>query len=84
MKFLILTRRHVGDFLLWWGPNRCGYTANVDEAGRYDESEGSHLIRRDDGEVLVEESVALAKTWRAVHSDEQQRLRDANPRKESP
>jgi hypothetical protein len=33
---VILSLKHSGgDFLTWWGPNRCGYTHSLQQAGHY-------------------------------------------------
>jgi len=41
-RYYIVSKKHMRrndqNFLLW-GPNFCGYTTNVDKAGRYTESE---------------------------------------------
>ena len=28
----------------WWAPNRCGYTAKLDEAGRYKRDEAASIV----------------------------------------
>ena len=39
---------YVGDALLLWRPNRCGYTVNIDEAGLYTKDEIATLHRPED------------------------------------
>jgi len=33
--YFIRTTRFVGNSLLWWGPNSCGYTTDLNKAGKY-------------------------------------------------
>lgn len=32
-----------GDLVLWWGPDRNGYTTNIDDAGRYTREEAERI-----------------------------------------
>lgn len=43
-------RQSVGNLVLWWGENRCGYTADFSQAGRYtkEEAEARHRDRPTD------------------------------------
>ena len=43
--FIQDTRSFVGDSVVWWRPNRAGYTVNLDEAGEYEESEARSIER---------------------------------------
>jgi hypothetical protein len=35
----------VGNCARWWRPNSCGYTCNLDEAGKYTYDEAARLVR---------------------------------------
>lgn len=37
---LVYSREHNA----WWGPNHCGYTTNIDDAGRYTEAEADKIV----------------------------------------
>ena len=40
MTYYLLSLKHSrGDYLTWWKPNRRGYTIDIREAGRYEDSE---------------------------------------------
>lgn len=40
VKFLLWSNKHG----MWWGPERRGYTANIDEAGRYTETAAVNAV----------------------------------------
>lgn len=35
-----------GRFAMWWGPNECGYTQSLDEAGLYSKEEADEICER--------------------------------------
>lgn len=35
---------YLGNALTWWRPNGCGYTANINDAGKYDAKYASQII----------------------------------------
>ena len=39
------TRQIVGNCMLWWGPNRAGYTTQLEEAGLYPKKEAEEICR---------------------------------------
>lgn len=73
-KYLILfkERVHGHAHALWWGPNRSGYTINLDEAGRYTKDEAESIARVRDEDYPVPESAigSLLKVRRVVCVDD--------------
>ncbi len=54
---------YVGDALLLWRPNRCGYTVNVDEAGIYTADEVATLHRPEDRTIpFADAHAAIVRT----------------------
>lgn len=51
-----------GDSVVWWSPDRCGYTFRLDKAGVYEEEEARAIegIRGEDYAVPVEIAQAAA------------------------
>jgi len=46
-RYLIESMEHqFGDYRCWWGPNSCGYTQNLYEAGRYTEAEAREICEK--------------------------------------
>lgn len=64
--YILDTRQIIGNEALWWGPNRSGYTTNLDAAGQYDENQTKGL-RSTDIPVPVEVAKRLAHA--SVFSD---------------
>lgn len=62
-----LTEPGHGSVLLWWKANRCGYTAKVDEAGRYTRAEAEEIERLRGQEVAVPLAEVEAHTVRVVY-----------------
>ena len=46
---LLLSIKHgpVGSTAIWWGPDRCGYVANLSQAGRYSKEEAENIANGD-------------------------------------
>lgn len=42
--YYIKTKGFVGNDLLWWRPNRGGYTANLSQAGKYSAAEALEIM----------------------------------------
>lgn len=38
-------RTHDSDWPVFWAPNRCGYTSNLDRAGRYSKEEAEAICK---------------------------------------
>lgn len=57
------TRTYFGDTILWWGPNRGGYTCKLAEAGLYSEEEAERIfhLRGTDVPVLQEDAERAAR-----------------------
>lgn len=71
MDWLIRDSRNNPDgLLLWWGPNRCGYTTRLDEAGRYSEEEAKRQDARRDTDVAVPLSRAQATAVAVVSAED--------------
>ncbi len=60
------TRRNPDGQLLWWGPNRCGYTTSLEDAGRYTEEQARKQEACRDTDVAVPLAKALAAAVRCV------------------
>lgn len=46
-KYLIESMEHThDDTIVWWKPNHCGYTIQVDKAGRYSLAEATAICER--------------------------------------
>lgn len=45
MKFLILSKSRSQQFASWWLPSKCGYTTDVDQAGRFSAEESASIVR---------------------------------------
>lgn len=52
----------IGNYTLWWRPERCGYTDSLDKAGKYPEEEARQIERgrKSDKAWPVEQIDALA------------------------
>lgn len=43
-------RGFLGNSPVWWGKNRCGYTAYLDQAGKYTKPEAEEICRNASGQ----------------------------------
>ena len=60
------TDNYVGDCILWWGPDECGYTTDLDKAGRYTEEHAKRIEKRRGKEKAVPFKIAEAVCTRHV------------------
>jgi hypothetical protein len=58
-----------GDLALWWGPDRCGYTTNVANAGVYSEAEARSIHDGRGEDVAIAKELVDANTFAAVGID---------------
>jgi hypothetical protein len=66
-EFFLLSIAHSKDTLLWWGPNRSGYTTNLDDAGRYSEADARATAHgRNHTVIAIRCEDALARSRRRV------------------
>ncbi len=71
----------VGNSVIWWRPKSEGYTCNLDEAGKYSESEARSIVRcrpQEDSMWPVEQIDSIAQ--RHVTSDSLWALRQTQGR----
>jgi hypothetical protein len=64
--YILDTRQVVGNEALWWGPDRSGYTTNLEKAGLYTGAEITGLRITD---IPVPRDVALSLSHPSVNSD---------------
>lgn len=72
MMYLILCAdKSTSDNVLWWRPNRHGYTYNLDEAGRYTKEDAeAQAAARDLDFAIPEDAIGTAlKTHRVVSKE---------------
>lgn len=63
VRYYIRDMTATGDLCLWWRPDRCGYTTDLDQAGVYSEDEANKIarIRGTDKPYPVESVSAVAR-----------------------
>lgn len=73
MMFYILSLKWTtGDYCIWWGPNRIGYTSSLEDAGKYTASQiKDRPSYYNDGKdtIAVPCDVAEMRTRRVVLAD---------------
>lgn len=75
MNYLIRSFEHEFTRVCWWGPNRCGYTEKLEEAGRYSGEEAAEIVTAanivSENEKIVREAWAhLEKPMKGTVDDE--------------
>lgn len=66
---IVDTRQSVGNALLFWGPDRCGYFCDINKAGRYTEDEAKAQSRRRSSDRAVRLCDALEHSQTIVRCD---------------
>lgn len=57
MEYLLLSKHRTHGIALWWRPGGCGYTTDINEAGRFDKEEAVRIAKDSHGDdVPVPES----------------------------
>lgn len=77
MKYLILSLKRTRGlvFLVWYAPDKHGYTIDLETAGRYDEADAKAWCDEHSELLPVPEHAALAlKSMRVVNSTERHEL----------
>jgi hypothetical protein len=46
MYYIQDTRTYVGNAILWWGKDSCGYTTDITQAGKYTKNQAKDICRR--------------------------------------
>lgn len=61
--YVIENTEHTREVMLFWAPNRCGYTTDLDRAGRYtkEQAESQHRLRETDIPRRLADLVVKAK-----------------------
>ena len=60
------TAHYAFDFILWWGPDRRGYTHDLAKAGLYTEAEARSIVAIRGEEVAWAEQDVVTRTSQAV------------------
>ncbi len=77
-KYLIQdSRGYVGNDVLWWGPDGCGYTTDIDKAGRYTEEYATKQHRDRKTDIPFKESDILPLVGRTVDMQKLRRLKES-------
>lgn len=63
MKYLIMTDKHRSihgvQWVLFWGPNKSGYTSFIGDAGRYTLEEAKGIIDNEETFMISEEELGI-------------------------
>ena len=66
MYYIQDSRQFVGNSMLWWRPDRCGYTCNLSEAGAFTLGEAKRICRNRDTDRMWEINYINSKTQHHV------------------
>jgi len=58
-----------GDCVLWWGPDRCGYTTDINKAGQYAEKEARAIESHRGSDVAWPVDMVLGSSQRCMMVD---------------
>jgi hypothetical protein len=50
-KYYLRNDGYQGNALIWWRPGSCGYTADLNQAGKYSEEQAKIMMRGSGGKV---------------------------------
>ncbi len=52
-KYYIRTKGYIGNGLVWWRPNKAGYTSDLEKAGTYTYEQASQICKNTHGDNLA-------------------------------
>lgn len=62
MEYLLLSKHRTHGIALWWRPGGCGYTTDINEAGRFDKEEAERIAKDSHGDDVPVPVEAIGNT----------------------